>query len=433
MAKESIVILGVGLAGLSTAYHLEKLGEDYLIFEKEKGAGGLCRSKKIDGFTFDCDGHLLHFKHKDVFNLIQDLLKDNLIQHKRNAWVYSFDRYTTYPFQANLYGLPVSVVRECLLGFINSNDGHPKKNDLCFLEWINKTFGEGIAKYFMIPYNRKFWRASLDKLSCEWIDGYIPVPTLEELIEGTLKQSKIRFGYNSSFWYPGKGGIQELASAFARRIKNIFSSYEAVKINIKDRKIYFGNGKVVHFDKLISTLPLVELANICVDLPKDIISSAKKLKWISIFNLNLGINKPHISDKHWIYLPEKKYTFYRIGFPHNFSKSSVPPGKSSLYAEVSYLPSKRIDRNKLTVRIIEDLIKARIVSKKDEILVKDINNIKYGYVIYDRNHYISREILRFLASYGISSIGRFGSWKYMTMEEAILEGRETAKKIIKTS
>ncbi len=46
-----IVIVGAGLAGLSIALHLK--GVPYRVFEKEKEAGGLCRSYQKDGFTFD--------------------------------------------------------------------------------------------------------------------------------------------------------------------------------------------------------------------------------------------------------------------------------------------------------------------------------------------------------------------------------------------
>ena len=57
--KNGIVILGAGLAGLSTAYHL-KYG--YTLFEKELEPGGLARSIYQDGYIFDYDGHLLYFK-----------------------------------------------------------------------------------------------------------------------------------------------------------------------------------------------------------------------------------------------------------------------------------------------------------------------------------------------------------------------------------
>ena len=53
--NQKCIILGAGLAGLSAAHHLKK---DYQIFEKEVSPGGLCRSRHIDGYIFDYDGHL---------------------------------------------------------------------------------------------------------------------------------------------------------------------------------------------------------------------------------------------------------------------------------------------------------------------------------------------------------------------------------------
>ena len=55
------LILGAGLTGLSTAYHLEQRGEtDYLVLECKTQPGGLCASQTVNGFTLDAGGHLLH-------------------------------------------------------------------------------------------------------------------------------------------------------------------------------------------------------------------------------------------------------------------------------------------------------------------------------------------------------------------------------------
>ena len=198
MAKKRILILGAGLAGLSAAWHLQRLGIDCQIFEKETEVGGLCRSKKINGFTFDCDGHLLHFKHSYNLQLVKDLLGKNIIRHKRSAWIYSFGRFSRYPFQANLYGLPKAVVKDCLLEFIKLHrNGSKIKENTSFRQWIDKTFGKGIVRHFMIPYNTKFWTVPLDELTCEWIDGFIPVPTLNQIIECTIKESRQNLGYNA--------------------------------------------------------------------------------------------------------------------------------------------------------------------------------------------------------------------------------------------
>jgi UDP-galactopyranose mutase len=429
MSRRKIIILGAGLAGLSAAWHLQKKGITPLIFEKEKEAGGLCRSKNLQGFTFDYCGHLLHFKYRYTFDLIRDLLKDNLLKHRKNAWIYSHDRFTRYPFQANLYGLPKSVIKECLLGFIevNANSRFEKKTKPSFLNWINHTFGEGIARHFMIPYNTKFWTVSPSELTCKWFDGFIPVPTLRDILSGTIGENKKVFGYNAIFWYPKKGGIQEIPRILSSRIRNIHTLYEAEQIDLKNKQVYFKNGKKYRYDILFFTLPLPEISNLCRDLPVKIITSLQRLRYNSIFNLNLGIDKRNISDRHWIYFPEKNFIFFRAGFPSNFSSESVPPNASSLYIEVAYSKEKPIDKNTIVQRIIKDLTTANIISPLDKILVKDINDIKYGYIIYDRlREEAVGKIKKFLNKNNIFSLGRYGSWSYLSMEDVLWEGRRVA-------
>ncbi len=73
------LILGGGLTGLSTAYHLEKSGQsDYLVLEKEHTPGGLCRSIFKKGFTFDFSGHLLHLHTSYGKKLVRELLAGQL-------------------------------------------------------------------------------------------------------------------------------------------------------------------------------------------------------------------------------------------------------------------------------------------------------------------------------------------------------------------
>ena len=197
MAKnQSCVILGAGLAGLSAAFFLKK---DYQIFEKEATPGGLCRCRHINGYIFDYDGHLLHFRDKATLNFVRNLMGDNLLPLKRNSWINSFGCYTRYPFQANLFGLPKNVVKECVLGFINAqlNGNINKHKQANFRQWIFDRFGPGIARYFMLPYNNKFWTIPLNRLTCEWVDGYIPLPSIKDVLNGVFSLNKKRFGYNA--------------------------------------------------------------------------------------------------------------------------------------------------------------------------------------------------------------------------------------------
>jgi protoporphyrinogen oxidase len=430
--KEDIVILGAGLAGLSAAYHLQELGLDYQIFEREKSAGGLCRSSDINGFTFDYTGHLLYFRTKYTFKLVNSLIGGNLRCHRRNSWVFSRGIYTRYPFQANTYGLPPGIIKECILGLIEARRLNEGKNNRAgnFEEWIFRTFGDGIARYFMLPYNEKFWTVDPRELTCEWLDGYVPVPSLEETLTGALSDFTKPFGYNQEFWYPLKGGIGELALSFKRRLKKVRTLKEVIRIDLKKRRVKFKDGEVISFDRLISTLPVIEMIGLLKDVPSGVADALRRLRYTSIFNLNIGIDRESVSDKHWVYFPEQRFIFYRVGFPGNFSSSLTLPGKSSLYIEVSYSRDEPIDKKKIVQRIINDLIKAGLISKRDKIIAKDIKDIKYGYIVYDRNHRQSTGIvLDFLAKNHVYSIGRYGRWRYMSMEDVILDGKQVTKQI----
>ena len=432
MAKKKIIVLGAGLAGLSAAWHLQKKGIDCQVFEKESAAGGLCRSKNIDGFTFDYDGHLLHFRQEYTFNFVKSLLRNNLAEHHRSAWIYSDGAYTRYPFQANLYGLSPMVIKECVLGFIEANkNGHVNtKDNLDFLNWIKRTFGEGIARHFMVPYNKKFWTVAPQELNCDWLDGFIPVPSLKEVVEGTVEENQRQFGYNARFWYPKKGGIVQLASALAGKIKNLHNNCRITKIDLNNKEIKIGPGRREKFDHLVSTIPLPELSSLATGLPGRTLSLFSKLKWNSIFNLNLGVERKESCGRHWVYFPYKEACFFRVGFFHNFSPDLVPQNKGSLYVEVSYSKNRPIDKSTITARIKRELKKVGVLRQNDVICVQDINDIKYGYPIYDKNYRRARgNILEFLLTKGVIPCGRYGSWRYMSMEDALLDGRSAAEKL----
>ncbi len=432
MAKKRVLILGAGLAGLSAAWHLQRQGYDCQVFEQETEVGGLCRSKRVNGFTFDCDGHLLHFKHNYTLNLIRDLLGAKIIRHKRSAWVYSFDRFSRYPFQANLYGLPKPIVESCLREFIKIHrNGSKFQAKSSFRHWIDKTFGRGIAQHFMIPYNTKFWTVPLDELNCQWVDGFIPIPSLNRIIKGALKESRHNLGYNAYFWYPAKGGINEVPHAFARQIKDINKECKITKIDLKRKEVILNQKQNQRFDFLISTIPLPQMSYLLGRIPQDVLSAFKNLRWNSIFNLNLGLEGRNKAFRHWVYFPEESFSFFRVGFPHNFSTYLAPADKSSLYIEVSYSERKPIDRSNILFRIKQDLRKLGILTSGKQICHEHINDVKYAYPIYDSNYQQSRgRIFEFLTENSIMPCGRYGSWRYLSMEDAILDGRDAAGKIL---
>jgi protoporphyrinogen oxidase len=426
------LILGAGLAGLSAAYHLK--GEDYQLFEKEHEVGGLCRSYQMKGFTFDYTGHLLHFRQPEIKKWIVELMGDNLVRHERKAFIFSKQVYTDYPFQANLFGLPKEVVKECLLGFIQALQEKSIKPDArakSFEEWIIKTLGEGIAKHFMIPFNEKLWKRSLKEMTADWVSWLVPQPRLEDVINGALGISNKTLGYNPSFLYPRQGGILSLGNRLAQQIDHVNLNEEVMEIHARKKEVIFNSGKKVSYDYLISTLPLDLSVSKSVDLPIKVKERVKKLEYISVHVVNLGIQKPHVSDKHWVYFPEQRFPFYRIGFPSNLSPYMAPEGTSSLSVEISALRSGSFSKKELLERAKQGLYESAVLSSADPIVVEDVRTIPHAYVIYNHDYSeIVPYLKRKLWDMGIYSIGRYGSWEHTSMEDALAQGKQISQQLL---
>lgn len=424
MESMNIVILGAGLTGLSAAYH-----GGGTIYEKEKEISGTCRSLQIKGYTFDLGIHVLHTKNRYVLNLLSKCKNLGLKSKDRFALIHSNNVLTKYPFQANTFGLPKNIVIQCLAGFINTLGKNISKYDN-YEDWIYTNFGKGIANNFYLPYSEKFWTVKAKELTVDWLDVRVPRPHLEDVIAGAISVQEKEFGPNAVFRYPRHGGIQRLTEVLLKRNTELSLNKEAVKIELDKRLIHFSNKTAVGYNKLISTIPLPELFKIIDIVPKSVMEAVKDLRHNSVLCINLGIKRENIGSFHWIYFPEEKYVPFRISFPKNFSKHTVPKNWSSIQAEISYSKTRPILHRDIVEKVIKDLIRAKIINPKDKIKLIGTSDIKYAYVIYDhRRKNNLKTIKKFLRKHDIHNAGRYGQWEYLWMDDAILSGRRIVEEI----
>lgn len=431
MIEIDTLIIGAGLCGLSCGYHLRKAGrKDFLILESNPYPGGLSSSIHQDGFVFDWSGHLLHLHSPEGKKLVRSLLRGNLLKINRSAWIHLYGAQTRYPFQANTYGLPPSVVSECVTGFLKAYqaDKTPVHTGP-FDKWASALFGDGICKHFMYPYNRKLWQYPLDKMTALWCGAFVPRPKPEEVIKGAYFDQGKAFGYNASFLYPEKGGIGALASALAEKTGNISYSTRVLSVDMakKQAKVRGRNGAVetIRFKRLLNTAPLKEFILAATGCPPAVKTAAHKLKCAGIDILNLGV-KGKVSDKHWLYFPEKKYPFYRAGIASNFSAHIAPRNTASLYIEIPHESLPVTQR-----AVVAGLRDAGILGKGNTVITAQRLAVPYAYVIYDKERNAAmKTIMAALKKRGCVSAGRYGGWKYSFMEEALADGRLAARELL---
>ncbi len=426
-----VVILGAGLTGISTAYHLEKSGYfDFALFEKESRIGGLCRSETVDGFTFDYTGHLLHASDPYFYDLIAHFVGiENMNEIDRKSYIYSHDTYTKYPFQINLHGLPPKIIIECISSYVSrTHNPHPTT----FKEWVISQFGEGFGKHFFFDYQEKIFAHSIDKLTASWTGRFVPTTSLEDILWGSLTNRADKIGYNSQFLYPKDGGIQTWVHTFADQIKSpIHTNFNVKTIDLINNSVTFENGHEESYELLINTIPLdIFIEKTIEPSHTNVTSALSHLQCNKVVNFNLAIKRPNLSDKHWIYFPEKKYPFYRLGFWHNFSKKMAPEGCSSLYGEFAY-------KQRTKEWVYDTLDHALHAVKKlfsisdTELLFEKVFTIQHAYVTFDawRDEHLPK-LLKRLEEHNVISTGRYGGWKYSSMQEAVLDGKAAAETII---
>lgn len=429
-----IGILGAGLAGISAARSLG--GNICEVFERENHPGGLCRSIHTKGYVFDYGPHVFYTKSRFVKRLVGSALKragNRLAGKPRRAYIYLDGVYVKYPFEANLHPLPEEIKTECIDGARNRKTAVSGN----FLGWISSTFGRGIAQHYMKPYNEKIWKYPLSKMNTDWIEGRVPAPSLDDIIKGAGEKGGHEFGGNKYFYYPLYNGTGAIPDALTRGARNISCGFEAKEIGRTKNgiRVAFKNGGKKEFSKIVSTMPLPELVARLDDVPSEIGRASRSLVHNSSVCVNLGIGNPRISDKHWLYFPEKEYVFNRISFPGNFSSSTVPKGKSSVLTEVTFRsgdnrPPKQGEY--YVEKVVDGLRDAGILRTGEEPEAVDVAILEYAYVVYDLQHAKNVGLIRkYLEGLGIFTAGRFGEWEYLNMDGAILSGRKTAEKLLK--
>ncbi len=478
-AEYSTIIIGAGPTGLSAAYHL---GEDSLLLEQNSTIGGWCRSIVDNGFTFDYAGHIMFSNDPYVHEMYKKLLADNVHWQDREAWIYSKNVYTRYPFQGALYGLPPEVLKECIVGAIEARYGKLKERpalaaaptgssvcackaesitDCCadgvaestvplvtpsrtsygtnaepknFEEFIYKVWGAGVAKHFAIPYNRKLWAVPLTEMETSWLGGRVPLPDLEEMIEGALRPVGKPVGPNARFGYPLRGGFQALMDGFLPLLKgDIRLNAQVARVLPKARKLVLRDGTHYRYEKLISTAPLPKLVQmIGSEAPEHVVAAAKRLRHVSVRCVNIGVARTDVTDKHWIYYPEDS-VFHRIFVQGNASPYCNPEGGFGLTCEITYGPSKPLpcEGESLIDRCIADCIKVGILREDDVILARNQVDMPYAYVVYDHARKRNVEIIRdWLLQHDIFLSGRYSEWEYYNSDHAFLAGKKVADAVL---
>ncbi len=409
MKLPRIIIVGAGPAGLGAGWRLTELGhEDFVIYDKNSYVGGLATSF-VDqaGFTWDIGGHVLHSHYPYFDHMFEEVMQGEYFTHQRESWVWIYDRFVPYPFQNNIHLLPKQVMRECVDG-LRDRPTHTPKN---FSEWIVNTYGEGIAKHFMLPYNKKVWAHPLEQMSYQWVTDRVAPST----IRGNS------WGPNSVFRYPKRGGTGDIWKRVANRFsEKIYLKKEMISLDTKKKQVHFADGSEDSYDLLFSTMPL--------DILVPEIRSKLHRSAVTIVGVGVRGHVPkHLQTKCWMYFPGEE-PYFRATVLSNYSPHNAPIGTWSLMFEISSSITRPLVKD-----AIEQTLHSSLIPKGSKIVNVWSMTSDYGYPTptLDRDSVVD-SALKKLEEQDIYSRGRFGMWKYevSNQDHTFMQGVEWADQVI---
>jgi protoporphyrinogen oxidase len=439
LTNKSVVILGGGPTGLGAARRLTEIGEvGVLVFDENPHAGGLA-SSFVDnhGFTWDIGGHV-QFSHYRYFDdLMNDLLGDEWLEHIRESWVWMRERFIPYPLQNNIHLLPRDEFEQCVHGLIDSMKCRTTAVGN-FHEWIEASFGAGLAEIFLLPYNFKVWAHHPASMCHRWVGERVATVDLMRVISNALdgKEEK-NWGPNNRFRFPLRGGTGHIWRTLASRLpEGVFQpNHRCVRIDIPKRMVHFEDGSREKYDRLISTIPLDVLISLAhIESLKPCIEQFR-YSTVHVVGIGLkGIPPPYLKTKCWMYFPEDNCPFYRATVFSNYSPNNVPDINSfwSLMVEVSESPYKPVDRAGLLDSVVAGLLATKLIESPNDVVSIWRHSACHGYP----TPFLGRDdlvepILTELEKVNIYSRGRFGGWKYevSNQDHSLMQGVELVDRL----
>ena len=203
----NIAILGAGLSGLSTSYHLGH-PDGTVIFEAKQHHGGHVHSEQRDGFTWDDGPHISFTSNEYVKSFFAEAVADDYEELDIKAVNYFRGTWIDHPAQTSLWQVPEPLRTQCVESFLETarREHTPPTN---YEEWLHQAMGPVFADTFPAAYTRKYWTFDPASMDVDWIGQRVLRPDVDDVVNGAKGPlPKDMYYVNTrSARYPSHGGF----------------------------------------------------------------------------------------------------------------------------------------------------------------------------------------------------------------------------------
>lgn len=401
---EKIAVIGGGISGLSVA-HCLKDHFKVRVFESESRPGGLIKCDRVNGMLYHMvGGHVFNSRRQDVLEWFWKFFdkEQEFTKASRNAIISMEDQSLIgYPIENHAYMMKEEVMKSFIGDLLTIARSHGSSS--CnFEEFLRGRFGDTLYTLYFQPYNEKIWRKDLRNVPLSWLEGKLPMPTVEEMIYNNFNHVKEMNMVHSSFYYAKHNGSQFLADRLAEGLDIVYNT--PVMDLQKQGNKWFIEGE--EYNKVIfcgNVKQLPGMLSSVLDLGQ-LSPAIEELEFHGTTSVLCEIeNNPYS----WIYMPSRAHQAHRIICTGNFSKTNNAGGKMSGTIEFTdYISREDIDKNLLSIpfspKYIAHTYTPYTYPVQNELTRKVIHTLKDS-----------------LQNENLFLLGRFAEWEYYNMDAAM--------------
>lgn len=397
-----IAVIGGGVSGLSIAQML-KNSFQVIVFEKENKPGGLIRCERINGVLYhQVGGHVFNSKRKDVLDWFWDFFdqQKEFTKTPRNAAISIFDKMIGYPIEDHLYELPSEITEKIIVELLQraKTTASAPEN---FEEFLQQMFGETLYQLYFKPYNEKIWRRNLKEVPLSWLEGKLPMPTVEEILFNNIHHVKETEMVHSSFYYAKNNGSQFIADRLAEGLTVHYNA--CISSIVRDKNSWIVNGEP--FDIVIFCGNIVSLPQMISGVDFD--AFHRPINELQYHGTTSVLCEIQTNPYSWIYMPNDSHLSHRIICTGNFSSTNNVNGKLSGTIEFTDSISQE-----------EILLNLRNIPLSPKYLAHHFTPYTYPIQGKDTREMIS-SLKNVLEPHNLFLLGRFAEWEYYNMDAAI--------------
>lgn len=400
---KSIAIVGGGVSGLTCA-QLLKDRYDVTVFEKESTVGGLVRCQRVDGSLFHlCGGHVFNTRNQRVADWFWsrfDKDRDFVRANRHSAVCLDDGHFVDYPIENHIYQLPPDV-QQGIVADLRKMILAPRSDCSSFGDFLLHRFGKTLYDLYFKPYNAKVWRRDLSNVPLSWLEGKLPMPTVEEILLANIRRTEERQFVHSTFYYAKRNGSQFLADSLAMNVRVETSSPVLALKRASDR--WRVNGR--DFDSVVFAGNVKDLPQLLEGL--DLKGYAGEIARLESHGTTAVFCETDPIPYSWFYQPGRQHDSHRFICTGNFSPTNNAPGKMTCTVEFT----DEIDREEVLRQLPRMPFRPRYLAQCH-------SRCTYPIQRRDTRDLIAR-LKRETGAHGLFLCGRFAEWEYFNMDAAM--------------